>query len=129
MTTATRGRKPTLNADRAPLARVPKAPSHLSPEAKAEWKRVLPRLVEDRIVTTADLGGVEDLCTARGIVRQIERERQAAGGVIDPKMFGVLNRAAQTARQLAAEYGLSPVSRSRIASTAAEDDDATTRSL
>ena len=29
-------------------------------------------------------------------------------------MFGVLNRAAQTARQLAAEYGLTPTSRARI---------------
>jgi phage terminase small subunit len=34
------------------------------------------------------------------------------------------NRAMQTARQLAAEYGLSPVSRARVGSASGNDDDA-----
>ncbi|RVC64919.1 phage terminase small subunit P27 family, partial [Mesorhizobium sp. M2A.F.Ca.ET.046.02.1.1] len=38
-------------------------------------------------------------------------------------LFGMQNRAMQTARQLAAEYGLSPVSRSRVGAAGADDDD------
>jgi P27 family predicted phage terminase small subunit len=100
------------------------APKHLSAQAKAEWKRIMPQLIERRIITRADLGGVEHYCICAGMVKQIEEERAAAGGAIDIKMFGVLNRAAQTARQLAAEYGLTPTSRTRIGASQSDDDDA-----
>jgi phage terminase small subunit len=58
-----------------------------------------------------------------GLVRQVETERQQSGGVIDPKLFSVQNRAAQTARQLAATLGLDPVSRARLGSAVPEEDD------
>ena len=118
-----RGVKPKPSKDRDPLRRVPPAPSYFNDYAKDEWRRVMSRLVEDGIVTKADLGGIEDLCIARAYVRQIEEARTRAGGAIHPKLFGVLNRAMQTSRQLAAEYGLSPVSRARIASQRDDDDD------
>lgn len=117
-----RGVKPALTADGDALTKVPRAPAHLAPHAKAEWARVMPQLVARRIITGADLSGVENYCTAIGYVRQIEEARAAAGGVIDVKLFGVLNRAAQTARQLAAEYGMTPTSRARIGNHAPEDD-------
>tara|TARA_R110002049_G_scaffold10127_1_gene50167 strand:- start:133136 stop:133531 length:396 start_codon:yes stop_codon:yes gene_type:complete len=125
MTVHSRGVKPALSADREALKKPPPVPTYLSAQAKAEWRRVMPQLIARQIITKADLAGVEHYCTCAGIVRQIEEERAAAGGAIDVKMFGVLNRAAQTARQLAAEYGLSPVSRARIGSGAddAADDD------
>ncbi|WP_417724202.1 phage terminase small subunit P27 family [Salipiger sp.] len=118
-----RGVKPALAADPEALTKAPAAPKHLSAHAKAEWKGIMPQLVARRIVTKADLAGVENYCVAVGYVRQIEEERAAAGGVIDVKLFGVLNRAAQTARQLAAEYGLSPTSRARIGAAQPADDD------
>jgi len=117
-----RGVKPALSPDRDPLRKVPPAPKHLGTHARAEWKRVLPRLIEDRLITRADLGGIEDLCIARGYVREIEEARRN-GGALDHKLFGMLNRAMQTARQLAAEYGLSPTSRARVAPHAGEDED------
>ncbi len=82
----------------------------------------MPQLITRRIITKADLGGVEHFCICAGVVKQIEEERAAAGGAIDIKMFGVLNRAAQTARQLAAEFGLTPTSRARIGTVQADDD-------
>ncbi|MDW4548839.1 P27 family phage terminase small subunit [Defluviimonas sp. D31] len=118
-----RGIKPALAPDREPLTKVPPVPKHLSTHAREEWRRILPRLIEDRIITRADLGGIEDLCIARGYVREIEAMRRQAGGPPDKVLFGMLNRAMQTARQLAAEYGLSPTSRARVASGAADDDD------
>jgi len=118
-----RGVKPKVAADQEPLTRVPKAPTYFSTYALAEWKRVLPVLVARRVICTADLAQVETYCLMNGLVRQVETERQLSGGVIDPKLFGVQNRAAQTARQIAATLGLDPVSRARLGGAAPEDDD------
>jgi len=118
-----RGIKPALSPDRDPITKAPSAPRHLSDYAKEEWRRIMPRLIADRIITRADLGGIEDLCIARGYVREIEDTRRKTGSAPDKVMFGMLNRAMQTARQLATEYGLSPTSRARVGSGAADDDD------
>ncbi|WP_370213451.1 P27 family phage terminase small subunit [Roseovarius sp.] len=124
MSVHSRGIKPTLTADDGALAKAPPMPRHLSPQAKSEWRRIMPQLIARQIITKGDLAGVEHYCTCVGIVRQIEEERAAAGGAIDVKLFGVLNRAAQTARQLAAEYGLTPTSRTRIGNARQGSDDA-----
>lgn len=119
-----RGVKPALGTDTEALIKAPPAPSYLSAQAKAEWKRIMPQLISRRIITRADLAGVEAYASAVGICRQIEELR--AGGIIDKVQFGIWNRAAQTARQLAAEYGLTPTSRQRIGSAAPagpDDDD------
>lgn len=116
-----RGVKPALSPDREPLTKSPAAPKWLSEDARGEWKRIMPRLIADRVITRADLTGVENYCIAIGHVRAIERIFAADG--LDKTLFGMQNRAMQTARQLAAEYGLSPVSRARVGSGAADDDD------
>lgn len=118
-----RGVKPKIAADQEPLARVPKAPAYFSAHARAEWKRVLPVLVARRVICAADLAQVETYCCMAGLVRQIETERQLAGGVVDVKLFGVQNRAAQTARQIAASLGLDPVSRARMGPPPEPEDD------
>ncbi|TPW26392.1 phage terminase small subunit P27 family [Pararhizobium mangrovi] len=122
MSTHLRGVKPPLSQDREPLTKAPPVPRYFNDYAKAEWRRVMPRLIEDRIITKADLGGIEDFCVARGRVREIEDAFRTTG--LDKTLFGMQNRAMQTARQLAAEYGLSPTSRARVqAGEPAEADD------
>lgn len=118
-----RGVKPSLAPDTDALTKAPPVPSYLSSQAKAEWKRIMPHLIGRRIITRADLAGVEAYASAVGICRQIEEQRRQAGGIIDKVQFGIWNRAAQTARQLAAEYGLTPTSRARIGSAAPDDTD------
>jgi len=120
-----RGVKPQAKVTKDALTKAPPVPEYFSAYAAAEWKRIMPRLIKDRVLTKADLAGVEHYCMMIGVVREIETNRSLNAGEIDPKMFGVQNRAAQTARQLAAEYGLSPVSRARIGSNADDgaDDD------
>jgi P27 family predicted phage terminase small subunit len=122
MTKHLRGVKPKITADQQPLARVPRPPSYFSTYAVAEWKRVLPVLVARRVICIADLAQVETYCIMNGLVHQVEVERQLSGGVIDPKLFGVQNRAAQTARQIAATLGLDPVSRARMGGVGTGDD-------
>lgn len=117
-----RGIKPAPAKDAEALTKAPAAPSYLSAQTKAEWKRIMPQLIARRIITAADLAGIENYCTAAGAVRQIA-ELINAMPVPDLKLAGLQIRYAQTARQLASEYGLTPTSRTRIGSAAPEDDD------
>lgn len=117
-----RGVKPAIERDSNALAKAPAAPKQLSTYARAEWKRIMPGLIERGIITRGDLGGVEDYCRARGLVREIE-DALRASGEIDLKLCRLQDKYMQTARQLAAEYGLSPVSRARVGGVAADDDD------
>lgn len=117
-----RGIKPAPARDTEALSKAPPAPAYLSMQAKAEWKRIMPQLIARRIITRADLAGIENYCTAAGAVRQIA-ELINAMPVPDLKLAGLQIRYAQTARQLASEYGLTPTSRARIGSAAPEDDD------
>ena len=116
-----RGVKPSLSPDRDALSKAPAAPKWLNDDARAEWKRIMPRLTADRIITNADLAGVENYCIAIGRIKEIER-LFATMPVPDKVLFGMQNRAMQTARQLAAEYGLTPTSRARVGNTDPSDD-------
>lgn len=115
-----RGVKPPVMQDPDPLASVPNAPAWLSKTAKAEWRRIMPLLVERRILTLADMGSVENYCVSIGRVREIEQLLKAG---IDAKLVRMQDAAIKTARQLAAELGLTPVSRSRPAIRDDDDDD------
>ncbi|EYD73610.1 Phage terminase small subunit [Rubellimicrobium mesophilum DSM 19309] len=90
----------------------------------------MPILAERRILTEADLGSLEMFCVAIGTVREMERELQDKGHVITVKgvpkrnpATGIQSDAMTRARLLAAELGLTPVSRSRPAIREDDDDD------
>jgi P27 family predicted phage terminase small subunit len=120
-----------LVVDNGAISKTERAPSFLSKEAKAEWRRIMPALVKRRILTAADLGSVENYCMAIGQVREMERLLQKEGHVVTiyrdgkdgaaPICMGskknpavaVQADAMNRARQLAAELGLTPVSRAR----------------
>lgn len=125
-----RGTKPHLMPDPQPTGTAP-APEWLAPHAREEWERVMPILSERRILTDADLGSLENYCVAIGTVRQMEAHLQEHGHVvtdIEGRMkrnpaVGIQGDAMNRARLLAAELGLTPVSRSRPAIRDEEDDD------
>jgi P27 family predicted phage terminase small subunit len=126
-----RGRKPNnLIADPDPIAQVLPAPGWLSKDAKAEWRRIMPLLVERRILTDADMGSVENYCVAIGQVRELERAIKAGGFVIETTRGPRANPAVKLqadamsrSLRLAAELGLTPVSRSRPNVCNDNDDD------
>ena len=122
MSVHSRGVKPPLASDSDALAKAPAVPRHLSPHAKAEWRRIMPQLLARRVITKADLAGVENYCAAVGAARTIA-DTMSAGGLPDLKLAGLQIRYMTTARQLAAEYGLTPTSRARIGAAQADDDD------
>ncbi|SMG45347.1 P27 family phage terminase small subunit [Paracoccus sp. J56] len=122
-----RGVKPALGRDAEALTKAPPAPAYLAPHAKAEWRRVLPLLVARGVITKADLAGVEAYCAAAGAARQIGEAMALAGGLPDLRLGGLQIRYMQTARQLAAEYGLTPTSRARIGAVADAEADQSAR--
>lgn len=119
-----RGTKPILVVDNGAVQTVPSPPAWLSRAAKAEWRRVMPILFERRILTDADLGSLENYCLAQARVRDAER---VLGKTTDPdawtKLVRTQDKAMATARQLASELGLTPVSRSRPSIREEEGDD------
>jgi P27 family predicted phage terminase small subunit len=125
-----RGRKPELATDRNALDAISGPPSWLSKHAKAEWRRVKPDLTKRRILTSADLGSLESYCIAIGQVREMERLIGKDGHVVETTRglrahpaVRIQSDAMTRARLLAAELGLTPVSRSRPAIRDDENDD------
>lgn len=126
-----KGAKPQLRNDAKAVGNVA-PPRWMAKEAKTEWQRVMPILAERRILTVADLGSLENYCVAIGTVRQMERHLRRHGHVFETfketsegdavclgmkrnPAVGIQSDAMTRARLLAAELGLTPVSRSRPA--------------
>lgn len=122
-----RGRKPTLKALPGALKAVPSPPKWLPEAAKAEWRRAARDLVDRRVLTDTTLATLTSYCLATGIVRSSTEAIDADGATCDGKRhpaFQNLFDAMRQARQLAAELGLTPTSRSKIPEGADDDDDA-----
>ncbi len=118
-----RGRKPHLRLVDDAVSGSPPPPSWMAPAAQAEWRRVVPVLVERRILTVADYGSLENYCVLIGRSREAEAALQSEE---DPEILmkwaRLQDKAMCSARLYANELGLTPVSRSRPAIQ--EDDDA-----
>ncbi len=127
----TRGPKPAPQQVGKAFRKQKPAPKWMDADARAEWKRVMPSLVERRILTESDLGSLENYCMAMSIVRQMERKMRSEGCTyVDDK--GSIKRHPATAifadnmnraRLLATELGLTPVSRGRPTVTDDDDED------
>lgn len=124
-----------------PEVGLPPMPQHLGPEARKEWKRVTPLLLELNLLTKVDRSALELYCRAYGRLQQIERALTAEQRRLDdagedvtralwqptPTGFAresILSRLAgdlstQVDRYLAS-FGMSPSSRSRV--TASRND-------
>lgn len=125
----TRGAKATPRPVADPVRKVPAPPKDMTDEAKKEWRRVMPVLVERRVLSAADLAAVERYCDATGDIA-IARARIRLDGDYVPNRLGELKRhpafatlreSTAEARRWAAELGLTPASRSRVGSH--EDDE------
>ena len=129
-----RGRKPqSIVAGTSPVIEVPNPPSWLPKDAKAEWRRVARIvIVERQTLTVADMASFTNYCLAVGqaaeATRIIAREGLTFAAASGPKKHpavSIRSDAMTQARLLAAELGLTPVSRSRpaIRDDNRDDDD------
>lgn len=129
----TRGNKSPAKPSERALKAAPKPPVWLAAEGKAEWRRVIPELIERGTVTGADLSAVELYCAAVGDALVARKTISGEGATVTNRLgetkrhpaYSTLREMQGEARRWAAELGLTPASRSRVA-TEATDDDAST---
>jgi P27 family predicted phage terminase small subunit len=100
---------------------VPVRPKWLDREACAEWDRVVPQLVELKVLTGLDGAALERYCVAHSNWVKAQRDVQKNGAVLKSQFGPMKNpnvKIAQderaAARLLAGELGLSPSARSRV---------------
>lgn len=138
-------RRPLRAADLAdgvhPEVGLPPMPKYLGSEARKEWRRITPELLELGLLTRIDRAALELYCRAYGRLQQVERaitalqEKLAEDGrdvteaLVQPTPTGFVRESAlsRLAEQLGqqvdrylASFGMSPSSRSRV--TASRND-------
>ncbi len=124
-----RGRKPEKILSVTKVHDLAAPPAWFSKDARAEWSRTVPILNERRIMTAGDLASFENYCVAVGQVREMQRIIVKQGHIIEtargPRAHPAVKIQADAmtrARLLAAELGLTPVSRSRPSIREDNDD-------
>lgn len=110
------GREPRPPSDK------PTCPAHLSPTAKAEWKRLAGVLNEIGLLTRIDRTVLAAYCQAYG--RWVEAEKKLAetppllktpaGYVQTSPWITISNKQVELMTRLMAEIGLTPSARSRL---------------
>jgi len=133
-------RKHRLNArEPQPGIARPEAPDHLTPAARLEWDRVIEQTVTMGIMTELDRGALAAYCQAYGrwvsaetaLAGMADRDavthgliiRTKAGNAIQNPLVGAANKAMADMVRYAAEFGLTPSARARVAGIDPADGD------
>lgn len=116
------GHRPIRGGEPKPPASQPTCPAHLSPTAKAEWKRLAQSLNAIGLLTQADRAAFAAYCQAYG--RWVEAERKLAetpvilktpaGYVQASPWLAIANKQLELMAKFMAEIGLTPSARSRL---------------
>jgi P27 family predicted phage terminase small subunit len=101
---------------------IPSCPAHLSPSAKAEWKRLASELFGLRIFCALDRSTLAAYCQAYG--RWVEAERQLrqtpmllkmpSGYIQQSPWLTISNKQIELMHRYITDLGLSPVARARM---------------
>ncbi len=130
--------KRSLNRKEAKAkAAIPAPPHHLTADAVEEWNRVATELYNLGILSEIDRAALAAYAQAygrwvqaeRAIARMAEKDqltgglmiKTSNGNAIQNPLVGTANKAAADMMRYATEFGMTPITRSRIASTAAEE--------
>lgn len=131
LVTGNPGKRPLPKAEAKVVPALPSPPPHLSDEAKVEWGRVSEALFKVGLLSHVDRAALAAYCQAYG--RWVQAERAIAemakrdqltgglmikttnGNAIQNPLVGTANKAAADMLRFAAEFGMTPSARSRIA--------------
>ncbi len=102
--------------------KVPRAPSHMTPNAKKFWRKIARELHKPGLLTNVDVTALEMLCesyaTWRDAVDKIDEfgvlVKTPNGYPVQGPYLQIANKAQQQMLRLLAEFGLTPASRTRI---------------
>ena len=99
-----------------------KPPPYLSTYAKKEWKRIVPLLQKNKLLTDADITMLAAYCQAYGRFVEAEKLIRAngyttltdKGNVIQRPEVGIANKAMEEMLKFGREFGLTPSSRTQL---------------
>lgn len=116
------GKRALNDSEPRPATTMPRCPSHLTGEAKAEWRRVARVLHESGLLTQVDRAALAIYCQAWArwvkaeaqVARHGEVVKSAAGNVMQNPYLSIANRAMKQMQSMARELGMTPSARSQI---------------
>ena len=119
------GKRGYNSAEPVPPEGVPDCPPHLSATAQEEWQRIAQALYDMGVLTMVDRAALAAYCQAYG--RWVEAEEKLketpvmlktpSGYVQQSPWLSVSNKQMELMGRYMAELGITPASRSRVAST------------
>ncbi len=111
-----------------PRPAMPSCPTFLGQMAKAEWRRIAPKLRDLGLLTQIDRAALAAYCQAYGRWQEAEKQVQTLlvktkqGGIIQNPLLGIANRAMDQMNRVLVEFGMTPSSRVRVTRTEDMDD-------
>ena len=115
-------RAKTRKNEPKPTTAAPSCPAHLSKEAQAEWRRIVPQLLALGLLAKIDRAALSGYC--QSWARWVEAEEEIAktsevvkspsGYPIQNPWLSIANRALKQCGDFIREFGLSPSSRVRV---------------
>jgi P27 family predicted phage terminase small subunit len=118
------------NPDKVSLARIPDvlteapdAPPHLPPEARAEWDRIVPQLLQMNVLGAIDRAALAGYCAAwaRHVraelqIQKFESElvRTPNGAIQTSPWVTISNRSLELMHRYMCEFGMTPAARVRL---------------
>ena len=127
------GHRPLNMNEPHPPAGVPPCPESVlaDPIAKAEWDRVVPELLGMRVLSEVHMAALGAYCNsfsewqrAEEILRRDGRTYKLPNGTVcKHPAVGIAQQAKMMVRAFAAEFGMTPASRSRLHVTIPDDQE------
>jgi P27 family predicted phage terminase small subunit len=116
------GKRKLNKSEPKPMTGAPSCPDHIRGAAKFEWNRVVKELVALKIVTKIDRAALASYCSAYGHWVDAEkhlREEDAVivtdkGNMVQNPYMQISKRSMDQMVKFAAEFGMTPSSRSRV---------------
>ena len=116
------GKRRLNDAEPRPAAAPPTCPAYLGGEARKEWKRLSRELAALGLLTRLDRGLLAAYCQAHALwveaVRSLERYgtmvKSPNGHPMQSPYVAVANKQVEIMGRIAAEFGMTPSSRTRI---------------
>ena len=120
------GKRPIERDAIEPPAEIPPCPEHLNADAKAEWERVTVELHKLGVIAQIDMAALAAYCQCYSRWCEAEIELITYGWIIkSPNGYpmhspylAIANRPMELLKAFAIEFGMTPVARSRVKSSA-----------
>ena len=122
------GKRPISSGTLSPDISIPKCPDHLNSDAKEEWSRVTPLLMNLKVISEIDMAALALYCQSYGrwveAERKIDEMRKKGGDgllikspnnyPIQNPYLAIANRSMEDCYKYLQQFGLSPSARTRV---------------